>query len=775
MRGKARQVSERAGTADVPAPWPARWYAALIVWFRWLVLCGCIVGAGAAYMLLPALSPSTTSRVLSLVPRHSEAVQTEIAALQKFHLPLLSRTLIVVRNPHRLSVVEQAKVVDIALRIDKHQFSGAAKLPGSGEIAGALPVVNTLALFPASHERGTTALLYLYFPANVSVGDQVRQATALAHRYLPASGATFVGVTGITAAQLDQNQVVTDALPWVELGSLLVIAVVVGTKFRCVGAPVAALATAALAFEVATRLIAWASQRYGIAVPGELEPLITVLVAGVATDYSIFFLSAFRDRLREIPDARPAVKQAVAGVMPIVLVAGISVAAGTATLRFANLSLFGQLGPGMAISVAVCALAALIFLPAVLACAGRAVFWPGTRPHPDSPAAAQPRPLRRLRVAFVRSLVRRRTVAVLALVVTIAALGAGALQLSRVSVGTDLLADLPSDSTAAVAAHQAAEGFVPGTVAPTEILLLGRRLNAQRPALAQLQHELSDEPHIAAVVGPADVPLRGGHNVLLTASGSAARYLVLLGQRPYGAEAIGTVRDLKQHLPDLLTRAGLSGVDADLTGDTALSGTITAASNHDLVRVGLLTIAILLLILIVYLRALLTPVLLMAATVLSVAATIGVTTWLFETVAGVPGLTFYVPFAVAVLLLSFGSDYNVFLVGRIWQGATDVPFRRRVIDGSAQAGGAITTAGITLSMSFALLAVVPLGAFREFAFAMVLGVLLDTFVVRSIIVPALLSLLGPAAAWPSRRLRGGPPRPVAEGSAAGYPADYPPT
>lgn len=772
-RGKAGDVRQEAGTADVRPPWPARCYAALVVWFGWLVLGGCVAGAVATYLLLPALQPSTSNQVLSLVPRQSAAVQTEIAVLRKFHLPLLSRTLIVVRNPHRLPVAEQARIVELGVRIDRHRFAGAPKVPGSGDIAGALPVVNTLPLVPSAHERGTTALLYLYFPQDVSVYEQVKQASALAHRYLPARGATFVGVTGITAAQVRQNALVVGALPWVELGAVLVIALMVGAKFRCIGAPVAALLTAGLAYEVATRLIAWISERYGIAVPGELEPLITVLVAGVSTDYSIFFLSAFRDRLSEAAGARAAAKRAIADVGPIVLVAGVSVAAGTATLRAAHLSLFGQLGPGMAISVAVCALAALIFLPALLACAGRAVFWPGSRPHPASRAAGYLRPMRSLRLRFVRGLTNHRGLAAVALVIVVGVLGAGASQLTHISVGTNLLEDLPADSTPAAAARQAGKGFVPGAVAPTEILLRGERLYADRSALGRMQHELAGQPHVAAVVGPAEMPVRIGHNVLMTASGDAARFLVLLDQRPYGAPAIASLRHLDERMPDLLARAGLSGVDADVTGDTALSETITAASNSDLIRVGLVAIGVLLLILIVYLRALLTPVLLMVATVLSVAATLGATAWLFQSVRGVPGLTFYVPFAVAVLLLSFGSDYNVFLVGRIWQGATDLPFRQRIVDGSTQAGDAITTAGITLALSFALLAIVPLGAFREFAFAMVLGVLLDTFLVRSVVVPAVLSLLGTAAAWPSRRLRAEAPSVV--GTTATTGRAYPPT
>jgi RND superfamily putative drug exporter len=226
----------------------------------------------------------------------------------------------------------------------------------------------------------------------------------------------------------------------------------------------------------------------------------------------------------------------------------------------------------------------------------------------------------------------------------------------------------------------------------------------------------------------------------------------MLDQRPYGGPAISTLDGLRERLPAVVSRSGLRGADVGLAGDTALSGVITTDSNHDLIKVGFLAVGLLLLILVIYLRALVAPLLLMAATLVSVLAALGLTTWVFQGILGAPGLTFYVPFAVAVLLLSFGSDYNVFLVGRIWQGATTVPFRQRIIDGATRAGRTITTAGITLSLSFALLAIVPLTAFREFAFAMFVGVLLDTFVVRSLIVPAMLALLGPAAAWPSRRL-----------------------
>lgn len=750
-RAEAQPVGRDARNSAVPRP--ARWYAAALVRLRWLVLSCCLVGGAAAIMLMPALHPTGVGSALAIVPRTAAPVQSAIAAIRNFHYPVLSHTVIVIRKQEGLSAATQARVIDLAVRLDLHRVSHAPKVPGSGEIAGALPVMNTLRAFPSSRESGTTAMLFLFYPPQVAVGDQVAQAQAMAHRYFDISG-TFVGVTGLTYAEQQQNDLLSAALPWVEIGALLVIALVIGVKFRCIGAPVAALLTAGLAYEVSIRCIAWASARYGLAVPGELEPLLAVLVAGVSTDYSIFFLSAFRNRLREQPDPRAAARLAIAGVVPIVVAAGVSVVAGTATLSIAGLSLFRQLGPGMAISVAISALAALIFLPALLACAGRVVFLPGGTPEPKPRSPGLGQSWRRgawFRV--LSAVVTHRWLAALVIVVAVGALGLGALGLTRITVGTNVIADLPSNSPPAVAEGQAASGFAAGVVAPTEILLRGHQFGHRRAELDRFQRLLANQPGVAGVVGPADVPLPGGHDVAVTASGTAARYLVLLGQRPYGGPAISTLHRLEERLSAALSRAGLSDAHASVSGDTALSGTITSDSNHALIKVGLFAVGLLLIILVIYLRALLTPVLLMAATALSVATALGLTTWLFQVALGAPGLTFYVPFAAAILLIAFGSDYNVFLVGRIWHGATTEPFRQRIIDGATRAGGTITTAGITLSLSFALLAIVPLTAFREFAFAMVAGVLVDTFVVRSLIAPAILALLGPSAAWPSRRLR----------------------
>jgi RND superfamily putative drug exporter len=130
----------------------------------------------------------------------------------------------------------------------------------------------------------------------------------------------------------------------------------------------------------------------------------------------------------------------------------------------------------------------------------------------------------------------------------------------------------------------------------------------------------------------------------------------------------------------------------------------------------------------------------------------GITTWVFQTGLGYHQIDYYVPFAVAVLLISLGSDYNVFVVGRIWQEARVRPLREAITVAAPAAARAIRTAGITLAASFGVIAVIPVRSFREVAFAMVVGLLLETFVVRSLLVPALIALFGYTSGWPGKRL-----------------------
>jgi putative drug exporter of the RND superfamily len=338
-------------------------------------------------------------------------------------------------------------------------------------------------------------------------------------------------------------------------------------------------------------------------------------------------------------------------------------------------------------------------------------------------------------------------------------------------LGSPLIGELPATATAARAATAASKGFAPGILSPTEILVLGHGLAADSHALGRLQHELSRQPGVAGVIGPASLPAVERQfepllarqalpltaststvpNPMLAKSGDAARYGIISSTDPLGPTAVGQVEALTVRLPSLAKAAGLTGVRIEVGGETAAIGEAITATKASLGKLALIVLAITFVLLAVFLRALLAPLYLLAASVLALLATLGITVWAFSGRPGYDGLVFYVPFTAAVLLISLGADYNVFVVGRIWEEARRQPLRDAIAVAGSQASRAITVAGVALAASFALLALIPLDQFREVAVAMAAGIVLDAIVVRSLLVPALVALFGRAGTWPGRR------------------------
>jgi len=373
--------------------------------------------------------------------------------------------------------------------------------------------------------------------------------------------------------------------------------------------------------------------------------------------------------------------------------------------------------------------------------------------------------------------------------------------LTQFHLGSPLIGELPSSSPAARAGTAAADGFTPGILSPTEILVIGPGVARQTAALARLQHELAAQPGVAEIAGPASLPRAAAQlnpaqvnpaqvnpaqvnpaqvnpaqvnpaqvnpaqvnpaqvNPMLAASGGAARFVVVETTDPLDATAISRVQQLQARLPALARAAGLPAARFELAGQTALTGDSIGSVFADLGRVALTIMAVTLVLLALFLRSLLAPVYLLAASVLAVFATLGLTILIAQSILGSGSLVYFVPFAAGVLLVSLGSDYNVFVVGRIWEEARRRPVPDAVAVAVPQASRAITTAGVALAASFAMLAVIPLEQFRQIAIAMGLGVVLDAIAVRSLLVPALVALFGRLGMWPGNRRVKRPPAPA---------------
>jgi RND superfamily putative drug exporter len=319
---------------------------------------------------------------------------------------------------------------------------------------------------------------------------------------------------------------------------------------------------------------------------------------------------------------------------------------------------------------------------------------------------------------------------------------------------------MPPSSGVARAGAAAAAGFAPGILAPAEVLVIGPGVGSQTVAASRLADALRRQPGVAKVVGPSvlpdtvlpnTAPPAAVPNPMIAKDGGAIRFALVYDSDPLNATAIGQVRVLTARLPGLGGVAGLRGVRYEVGGQSALTGDAINATASDLWRVGLAIMAVTLLLLFLFLRAFLAPVYLLAASLLAVLATLGLTVEICDAVFRSPDLVFFVPFAAGVLLVSLGSDYNVFVVGRIWAEARSRPTREAVAVAAPRASAAITTAGMALAASFGLLALIPLEQFRQLAIMMATGVMLDTVVVRSLLVPSLVALTGRVGMWPGHQ------------------------
>ena len=709
---------------------------------------GWIAATVVLTVTLPDIRSAQTGSLGDLVANDAEAIDAEERSIELFEFPVLSRTIVVQRRPNGFTGAARVRIGQRALKIAQGELAGIESIPF------ALPITNDLDS-PIAAGRGltkaTTALTYLFFPLDIGPTGQVGLANRLIDRYIDRGVDGAVGVTGAVPARAEQVSGITDALPLVELATILLVTLAVGAHYRAFGAPLLNIVAIAISYLTSVHLIGGIGQHVGITVPEEVEPIMVALLFGVVTDYSIFFFSRFRGYLRDGVEPRLAAERSTADLTPTIFAAGISVASACAVLVVAQLGFFRAFGPGMALSVLIALAVVTTFLPAALAIFGRLLFWPTNQKSADSTPGPRLAAIGRTRDRVLALPTSRPTAVAVATVIPLLALS---FFVTKLELANTLISGLPRDSETRTTLAQARLGFEPGAISPVMILVEDEEISAERPELRTLQEKLEGRAHVAAVIGPAQLrgpPLALG--AVVSPTGDAVRYLVVLDVNPLGSRAIRTVTRLRRDIPQLIETAGLGQAEASLAGDTALAEETVVKTEDDLSRVLPLATLAVLIVLGLFLRALVAPLYLVAASLLALGASLGLTVLVFQDILGYGELTFYVPFSGIVLLIALGSDYNVYLVGRVWAEARSQPLRRAVAVAGARASTAITIAGLVLAASFSLLAIVPLRPFRELAFILATGLLIDSFIVRSLLAPALITLVGVRSAWPGKSLR----------------------
>jgi putative drug exporter of the RND superfamily len=554
----------------------------------------------------------------------------------------------------------------------------------------------------------------------------------------------------------------------VALGVVFVILVLV---YRSVLLPVLVLLNSVAALSVAILAIYWMAKADWISLNGQSQGILSILVIGAATDYSLLMVARYREELRRQPQAFAALKTAWKGSFGAITASAATVAIALLCLLVSDLNSNSSLGPIAASGIVLAWAATLTFLPAILYLTGRAAFWPSipragvplkTRKAFTQPEDASGQPIAGLEENHgvwtrIGALVARKPRAVwmvTAAVLAVGAIGVTQLQASGVAQTDVILGE--SDAKAGQVVLE--EHFDAGTGSPATVIAPADRADEVLEALEGTDGVAS--AYLTAQGGaPAGTP---DPEAAGPPSGIPVEVPTLQAQEVDGRVYLqATLEDPADSLEAEQTivelRETLHGIDRDVlvggTSATALDSNTTA--QQDLRTIIPLVLLVVLVILMLLLRSIVAPVLLVLATVLSFGTALGVSALVFNEVLGFPGADPTVPLYGFVFLVALGVDYTIFLMTRAREEAGLQGTRPGVLKALTVTGGVITSAGIVLAATFAALVVIPLMFMVQLAFIVAFGVLLDTFLVRSLLVPALTYDIGPKVWWPSRLSRSG--------------------
>lgn len=601
-------------------------------------------------------------------------------------------------------------------------------------------------------EDGKAVQAFIPIEGDAELADAIDALGAQLREAAPGGVTVYItGPAGFSADLVAGFAGIDGLLLGVALLAVLVILVLVYRSFLL---PIVVLSTSLFALCVALLVVWWLAKFEVLLLSGQTQGILFILVIGAATDYALLFVARFREELRVVQDKGTAVLAAWKGSFEPIVASGGTVIAGLLCLLLSDLKSNSTLGPVAAIGIVFAMLAALTLLPALLLLFGRAVFWP-RRPKFEPEVVAEEHGMRKTGLwARLAGMITKSPRAIWIVTTLVLLAGAsGVLQLNAVGVpASDLVlgASEARDGQVALGEH-----FPGGSGSPVYVVVAEDRLQDAADVLLAddgidgVSVTAADSPSGAATVTEDGLVAVGPPGAPVPEPTVVDGEVLLQGTLTDAADsdaAAATVRELRVELHEL---------DALVGGVTATAIDTNDASIHDRNLIIPVVLVVIMLILMLLLRSILAPVLLIITTVLSFGTAMGVSALMFNGVFGFPGADPAVPLYGFVFLVALGIDYNIFLMTRVREESLEHGTREGVLRGLSITGGVITSAGLVLAATFAALSVIPILFLAQLAFIVAFGVLLDTFVVRSLLVPALAYDLGRVIWWPSKLWRSG--------------------
>jgi RND superfamily putative drug exporter len=706
-------------------------------WHPWVVIAVWVLAAGALAMG-PSLQSVTTNDASRTLPASLESKRAE--ALQQASFPDAEGTPVIV-------VFSSARALTDAQK-------GAIEDGRAWLLSGAEPVNSARIEYS---EDGAGALIFASLggtPGEESFRASVKR---IAEHFGDDVEGMETRVTGPGGLITDVYEIFLNADVKLLVGTVILVLVLLLVIYRSPVLPFVPLLAVGFGYFVAGGILALVADATGTTLSAQATSLMVILLFGAGTDYGLLLISRYREELRREGDARVALSTALAETWEAIAASGLTVTLAVLTLLLADYGDYRSFAPVLGLGVFVTLIAGLTLMPALLALLGRRAFWPRVPREGD---ATEHRWWRR--VAERVAAAPRRSALLVAAFLAVLALGC-LLYSPRFSFTEDFLKDMPSKQGYALLERH----FPKGALAPTTVLIKAPEAPPDF-VTGMITGALNEAPGVAAAfpTGAAD-------------GGRLLSFQVVLEGDPYSKEALRQIGDLRDVARET---AAAGGGTALVGGPTAIQADTWELSNRDTLVVAAAALVVVGVILIVLLRAVVAPLYLLLTNVLSYLAALGLTIFITEVLLGWERISYRIPLYMFIFLVALGSDYNIFITTRIRSEALLHGLRDGTVKAVTATGGVLTSAGLILAGTFLILLSQPVKDLAEISIGVALGVLIDTFLVRTALVPGLTLWVGPNAGWPGPRWTGPETTPdtrqvngsdSAETAASGRPAERP--
>jgi len=549
-----------------------------------------------------------------------------------------------------------------------------------------------------------------------------------------ASDALHVRYSGPVGIATDAVSLFSKADTKLLMATVLLVLVLLIIIYRSPLLAIIPLLVVGLAYGVISPTLGFFADHGWIAKDSQAVSIMTVLLFGAGTDYCLFLISKYREILFEVEDKTTAMKLAVRESGGAILMSALTVVIGLATLSLAHYGAFQRFAVPFSFGVLIMGIAALVVLPAILVLIGRVAFFPfvpRTEDMAQRKGKKQHKPSHKTSHKIGHFVTHKPWVVIVA---TLLLLGGLTVFVPRIQYTFDLLSSFPEDMPSREGFTLIEENFSPGELAPIQLVIdtKGTDIN--------LQQQLASIPYIDSVT---DVQIGEKNNHIQL-------YELTLNINPYAKESLAHIPELKAEVEKMLESEGIKETDQHIWigGETASQYDTQQITVRDEMVIMPTMIALIALLLFIYLRSLTATVYLLATVIISYFGALGAGWLILHHVMGAEAISGAIPLYAFVFLVALGEDYNIFMISEIWKKRKTTDHLTAVEEGVVRTGSVITSAGLILAGTFAVLATLPIQVLVQFGVVTAIGVLLDTFIVRPLLVPAITTVLGKYAFWP---------------------------